>query len=63
MTNRHTRLHVLSTYALDVSKPQEEKKQAYAALANIASDITEDDDICIQGDFNASVTAPNTNAE
>jgi hypothetical protein len=61
LRNKHRRLHVFSVYALDTSKPYEDRQQAYSMLTRILTDIDESDDICIQGDFNASILAPNIN--
>ena len=51
----------MSVYALDASKKIAVKQQAYNQLTGILSTISEDDDICMQGDFNASVITPNSN--
>src|SRR3979490_565606 len=61
MSNKHKRLHVLSVYSLDVSKSTPDKKLAYHTLTGILNDMNEDDGICIQGDFNASISPPNNN--
>ena len=61
MSNTYKRVHVLSVYMLDVSKPPQDKQLAYDMLVDIVSSISDDDDICIQGDFNASILAPNAN--
>ena len=55
MTSNHKRLHVLSVYAIDVSKPLPDRKLAYDIVTEILNGMSEDDDVCIQGDFNASV--------
>jgi hypothetical protein len=61
MTSNHKRLHVLSVYAIDVSKPLPDRKLAYDIVTEILNGMSEDDDVCIQGDFNASVLSPNNN--
>jgi exonuclease III len=63
MTNTYKRLHILSVYLPDTSKPPQDRQLAYDMLADTVTSISEDDAVCIQGDFNASIVAQNGNTQ